>query len=184
MALVGAAQLSKVLNLSQRRIRQLAVAGMPKAKRGRYDLAQCVTWHTQYLKRQSLMGRASNDCVRVARIALLEAQREKLVRENAQCSGQLIPLTVYTKCVATMITTAQAQLLSLPARVAPQLEGESRMVIKERLRREIHAALAALAVNGNGSADEPMGGDDVGHLTATPGASTGANVAHLHGGSV
>ena len=63
-------ELAAALNVPPRRVQQLAADGMPKAKRGRYDLAQCVTWHTQYLQRQSLTARASNDGVRVAQMAV------------------------------------------------------------------------------------------------------------------
>jgi signal transduction protein with GAF and PtsI domain len=87
--------------------------------------------------RQSLTGRAANDGVRMGRIALLEAQREKLVRQNLIESSQVVLIEVLRARLSTAIVAARAQLLNLPGRIAPQLEGESRPVIKEKLRVEV-----------------------------------------------
>jgi hypothetical protein len=96
-------------------------------------------------QRQLLTGGATNDDVRVARIALLEAQREKLARENAEAQGQLIPLDVLREKLSASFLICRQNLLQLPARIAPQLEGETRVMIKEKLRLEIYAALTAVA---------------------------------------
>jgi hypothetical protein len=166
MALVGTAEISKALNVTPRRVLQLVADGTLKKTKGKFELVPCMTAYIKFLQhavesRQSLTGRAANDGVRVARIALLEAQREKLVRQNLIASGEVVPLEVMRARLSTAIVTARAQLLNLPGRVAPQLEGETRLVIKEKLRAEIYAALAALAVNGNvnGSPPEPMDAD-------------------------
>jgi hypothetical protein len=95
-------------------------------------------------------------------------------------SGEVVPLEVMRARLSTAIVTARQNLLQLPARIAPQLEGEPRMVIKAKLTQEVYAALAALSMgtngNGNGSHAEPMGGDDGEHLTAPgPPASSGAS---------
>jgi hypothetical protein len=86
------------------------------------------------------------------------------VRRNLIESGEVVPLEVMRASMGTMIVQARQNLLNMPARIAPQLEGETRSVIKEKLRLEIYRALAALSVgtNGNGSHPEPMSGDDSG----------------------
>ena len=88
-----------------------------------------------------------------------------------------MPIEMLRARLSTAIVAARAQLLNLPGRIAPQLEGEPRAVIKEKLRVEVYAALSALTVNGNGSAREPMGGNDR-DLTAPcpPGAANGASI--------
>jgi hypothetical protein len=114
---------------------------------------------------------------------LLQAQVQRAERRNLIESGQVLPIAVMRETLGTAFMTCRQNLLNLPARVAPQLEGETRLVIKEKLRAEIHAALAALSVshngngNGNGSPPEPIGGDDGEHLTAAPGATGGATSA-------
>jgi hypothetical protein len=47
MATVGVEQIAIALNISQRR-----VLGMPKTKRGRYDLVPCLEWYVRFLQRR------------------------------------------------------------------------------------------------------------------------------------
>ena len=161
MTLVSVDQLAKAMNIGSRRVQQLVADGMPKATRGRYDLVPCLEWYVRFLQRaieqrQPLTGRAANDCVKRERARLLHAQVQKAERQNLIASGEVVPFEVMRARLSNMIVTARQNLLNLPARVAPQLEGELRLVIKEKLRAEIYAALAALAVNANGSHPEPM----------------------------
>src|SRR5664279_2483624 len=147
MRLVLVGELAAALNITPRRVQQLAANGMPKSKRGRYDLVPCLEWYVRFLQnavehRQTLTGRAANDGVRVARIALLEAQREKLVRQNLIASGEVVPIEVLRARLSTIIVQCRQNLLQLPGRVAPQLEGEPRVVIKAKLTQEVYAALA------------------------------------------
>ena len=173
MPLVTVDQLAESLNVSKRRVQQLVAEDMPKAKRGRYDLVACLTWYVRWLQnavtqRQALTGRAANDVVKRERARLLTAQAQRAERLNLIASGEVVPLDVLRDRLSTIIVQTRQNLLQLPARVAPQLEGEPRAVIKERLRAEIHAALAALATpgNGNGSPPEPIGGND--HALTVP----------------
>jgi phage terminase Nu1 subunit (DNA packaging protein) len=165
MQQVSISQLAEALNLSERWVQQLASQGMPKSQRGRYPLEECLRWYIRYLQRaaerhETLTGRAANDVVKRERARLLQAQAARAERRNLIESGQVVPLDLMRARLSTAIVTARQNLLQLPGRVAPQLEGEPRLVIKEKLRAEVYAALAALAVNGNGTPPEPMGGDD------------------------
>jgi phage terminase Nu1 subunit (DNA packaging protein) len=166
MATVVGDQLAKAMNISTRRVQQLTAEGMPKAKRGRYDLVPCLEWYVRFLQnavehRQTLTGRAANDAVKRERAHLLHAQVQKAERQNLIASGEVVPLDVMRSRLSTVILQARQNLLQLPTRIAPQLEGEPRLLIKEKLRAEIYAALAALAVNGNGNGShpEPMDSD-------------------------
>src|SRR4051794_14778177 len=105
-------QIAESLNITSRRVQQLVAAGMPKAKRGRYDLTACLEWYVRFLqraveRRESLTRNSSTDNVRRERARLLEAQAEKVERENAQRRGQLIPIAVFTGQMASMITAAR-----------------------------------------------------------------------------
>jgi phage terminase Nu1 subunit (DNA packaging protein) len=111
----------------------------------------CLEFYVRFLQaaveqRQPLSGRAANDCVKRERARLLQAQVQKAERQNLISSGELVPIEVMRTRLSTVILQARQNLLMLPGRIAPQLEGEPRMVIKEKLRVEVHAALAALAV--------------------------------------
>jgi len=153
MAQLTAQEIAKSLNVSLRRVHQLVTDGMPKAERGRFDGTTCLEWYVRHLQRavqhrESLTGKTTAERVRVARVELLNAQKDKLTRENAEALGQLVPLDVFREQMSGMILTARQRLLQMPDRIAPQLEGESRAIIKERLRGEIHLALVALATPG------------------------------------
>src|ERR1035441_4235322 len=141
MAFVNAPQLAAAMHVSEHRIRQLSVEGMPKAMRGRYDLVPCLEWYIRFLQRHSLTGRASNDAVCKNRARLLIAQSERAERINKIEAAEVVPIEAMRARVSTMIVTARQNLLNLPARVAPQLEGEPRLVIKEKLRLEISRRL-------------------------------------------
>lgn len=149
MVLVPVSELASAMNVTPRRVQQLVADGMPKAKRGRYDLAACCRWYIGFpqhaLEQRESRANGANDEVRAARIALLETQREKLARENAEAQGQLVPLEVFAQRMASMITIARQNLLQMPGRIAPQLEAEPRAVIKEKLRAEIYSVLSVLA---------------------------------------
>ncbi len=142
MALVGVEQVAKILNITRRRVQQLVAEGMPRAERGRYDLGACMAWYIRYLQR-ALERRelptedgASGD-IRRQRARLLRANADSAEMELAQKRGELIPIEVFRVEMGSMITTLRANLLNLPGRVAPQLEGENRAVIKHKLRNEV-----------------------------------------------
>jgi phage terminase Nu1 subunit (DNA packaging protein) len=87
MTAVNVDQLAKAINVTPRRVQQLAAKGMPKAKRGRYDLVRCLTRYVRYLQdaveqRQTLTGRAANDGVKRERARLLQAQVQRAERRN------------------------------------------------------------------------------------------------------
>jgi phage terminase Nu1 subunit (DNA packaging protein) len=84
---------------------------MPKCGRGRYDLTAGLEWQVPFLRRaverrQSLTRNSSTYNVRRERARLLEAQAEKVERENAQRRGQLIAIAVFTEQMAIMIGAA------------------------------------------------------------------------------
>jgi hypothetical protein len=50
MPTVEVQQLTRFLNLSERRIGQLVKEGMPKEGRGQYDPIKCAGWYVRYLQ--------------------------------------------------------------------------------------------------------------------------------------
>jgi phage terminase Nu1 subunit (DNA packaging protein) len=50
MRLVPVGKLADALNVTPRRVQQLVADGMPKAKRGRYDLTACLEWYVRFLQ--------------------------------------------------------------------------------------------------------------------------------------
>ena len=151
-------EIAEALNVTGRRVQQLVVAGMPKAERGRYDLVQCLSWmvrHQQHLiaRRESETSVHSGDALRITRARLVEARTADAEISLAARRGELIPLSVYTENLGEMIRVCRQQLLQLPARIAPSLEGENRAVIRVKLTHAVHDALAALAEGGHDTSD-------------------------------
>jgi phage terminase Nu1 subunit (DNA packaging protein) len=171
--LVVVDQLVDALNVTPRRVHQLAAAGMPQAGRGRYDTDACLRWFVRFLqsaveRRESLTGKSSTDAVRKARARLLNVRVEDVEHELAEKKGELVPVSLMRQPMGVMILQSRQQLLMLPARIAPSLEGESRNVIKAKLAHAIHGALAALAEHGAGNLSGNGNGHE--HAAADPAA--------------
>lgn len=148
MANVGVEKVSKALNVTVRRVQQLAQEGMPRDGRGKYDLAQCMLWYIRYLqnvidKRESPQG-SIGDSLRTQRERLISAQADREELELAKLRGELIPASLFEQLMSKQITSARQRLLTLPGNVAHMLEGENRDVIKVRLAAEIKNVLTSM----------------------------------------
>ena len=95
MAIVDVERVASALNLTRQRVAQLVKEGLPREKRGEYDLIKCLLWYIRYLQAQvsrlspnvdALGGELDSE--RKERIGLLRADRElkelKLAREAGQ----------------------------------------------------------------------------------------------------
>jgi phage terminase Nu1 subunit (DNA packaging protein) len=144
--IVAVGRLAGELGVGERRVQQLVEIGMPRTGRGRYNLVDCFRWFVRRQAdlletRKSVPG--SGLLAEQERLTKVKADREEL--ELARSRGELIPLAVYEEQMAELIMSARMRLLALPARLAPDLEGQERAGIRVRLKREIHSALTSLA---------------------------------------
>ena len=154
MSLVNAAKVAAVLKCTTRRVRQLAEQNIiPREGHGQYDLAKVLL-----AMAQRGMGRLEQVA---GEPAGLTAEREKLVRAQREREefdlgkkkGEFVALSDYRKEVGELFMTLREHILSLPARVAPYLEGETREAIEVRLDEELRKMLTSLSTvnkNGNG----------------------------------
>ena len=170
-------QISDALNVSTRRVHQLVAAGMPRAARGRYDTDACLRWYVRFLQRavehrESLTEKSSTDAVRTQRARLLDARASSEEISLAEKRGELVPLAAVEEMMSGMILQSRQQLLQLPSRVAPELEGLDRIAIKQRLTAAVYAALTALAAHAN---DSPTPESHPGADPAPAGNGDGAN---------
>lgn len=90
MAIVNRDQLAKALNVSVRRVNQLAQEGLPQIDRGRYDLGGCYYFYVRYL--QKALARRENveappKKFQMFRERLLDAQA--LARQNNNSSRKI-----------------------------------------------------------------------------------------------
>lgn len=158
MALVSVDKVAKALNTGVRSVQRLVLEGMPRAERGKYDLAQCMLWYIRYLQKiVESRGLSTEDAVgaslRQERQRLIKAQADREELELSARRAELMPVALYGERIAAFTMTVRQRLLMLPARVAPQLEGENRVVIKAKLEQAVRGTLAALSeelINGDG----------------------------------
>lgn len=142
---------AKALNVTPRRVNQLANEGMPREGRGEYDLAACMLWYIRYLQKAlSAKGSMDDD----GQITTLKAERGRLVKmqadreelELARARGEVISLNDHERVLSDLVLETKARVMAVPARVAPQILGESsRVMAQARIEKGLREALTQLA---------------------------------------
>ena len=148
---IGADRVAQALNLTPRRVQQLVDEGMPRESKGQYDLGKCMYWYIRFLQ-DALQRRELPDDEKAERLRLTKAKADRAELDLSVARGQLIPIEVFEERLSAMIMAARQQLLALPARIAPRLEGEDRSSIKSDLESELKHALTGLAKHGDNRA--------------------------------
>lgn len=151
-ATVTAKELGALLNLTPRRIRQLAEQGtFPRAERGRYPLADCIRANVTALER-----RDDGDELRDERLGLVRAQRRRIELDNQAREASTADLAWQDAMVSAFALVwflelrpvagwMYAELLAAgvdnPRRLAGELEGWL-VALRNGVEREIKAAAA------------------------------------------
>lgn len=117
-----AAELGALLNLSGRRVRELASEGLfPKTKGGRYAVIECTHSFIASLRAREKAKGAPDPIVAAAaidgrqqraRLARLQADRVEL--EIARERGQLVDAEEMRLAYVTLVTAARNRLLGIP----------------------------------------------------------------------
>lgn len=142
------AVISRLLDLSPRRVFQLATEGViPRAERGRYELVPAVQGYIRYLRDRAIGSDAlPEDANRASRARLTKAKAEAQEMENERVRGELIPQAVVGKAWAEMAMAFRARSLSIPKKAAPQVVGvNSISEVEGILERMIVEALDELS---------------------------------------
>jgi len=142
------AVISKLLDLSPRRVYQLANEGViPRAEKGRYELVPAVRGYIRYLRDRAIgVGALPEDAARTCRARLIKAQAEAQEMENEKIRGELIPQIVVGRAWAEMAMAFRARSLSIPKKCAPQVVGvNSISEIEGMLEKMIMEALDELS---------------------------------------
>lgn len=146
-ASVKASVLAGLFDLSERRIRQLADAGViPKAARGEYPLAQAIRGYVKFVGKD---GRGPDDeasTFRRSRARLMNARAALAEIEQAEREGDLVPATQVEEGWIKIAAIIRARLLALPSKMAPRLAAmSSAALIEAALRDEVYSALTDIA---------------------------------------
>jgi phage terminase Nu1 subunit (DNA packaging protein) len=146
-------RLAKALNLSPRRVNQLAKEGMPKELRGKYDLGACMLWYIRYLqtaleKKSATIG-DENLGLNDQRVRGMRANAELKEMELAIQRGQTATLQEVRSCLSDLVLMTKARLMAIPPRLATEVMGEeSRLMIQAKIEKAIKDALNQLADDG------------------------------------
>ena len=144
-------ELSEYLNVSDRRIRQLAKDGIAiKVKKGRYDLKQSISNYINFIKSNNKNNNETLEKLKISKQAE-ELMHEKLKKRKTellvlQMEKKLHSAEDVESIWNTMIFAAKSKITSIPTKVAPVLVGiEDAKEIQSILRREINDVLNDIA---------------------------------------
>ena len=139
-------QLSEILELSVRRIQQLAKSGtLPKQeKRNRYKLVESIQGYIKYLRGQVVHGDAPQD-LKEAKLRQEKARAEILELEALQKNGELQHQDDIEKVWNSIAVLIKTKLLALSSRVSADVYGATSLVqVRSRIDEEIDLILSEL----------------------------------------
>ncbi len=146
------AVIARFLNLTERRVQQLARDGIiPKAEKGKYDLVRCVQHYVRYLQDRAYGNADAPRDTHHERARLIKAQADKTELEVAALRNQLIPIETIEHDWMQQVSACRMRLLAIPSKSAFQIAALKEPTEIERfLKRAIYEALSELAH------DEPL----------------------------
>ena len=135
---------------------QLVAEGLPRELRGKYDLDKAAQWYIRYLQaavekraiplEDGEIRREAHERVRKMRI---DADLKEI--ERARERGQLVAIADVEREMSELVLTTQAHVLAVPARLAPELLGEtSRVMVQAKIEKALKETLARLAATAEG----------------------------------
>lgn len=143
------ATIAKLLLLSDRRVQQLTSEGvLPRAERGRYELAAVVQAYVRFLRDRALPGssEAAADDFHKARARRTAAEASLAEMRAAEAQGELIPADDVRAVLVSVVARVRAKLLALPTKLAARMLGvQSSSDAEALIRAGVHDALSELA---------------------------------------
>ncbi|MFJ8100408.1 hypothetical protein [Lysinibacillus sp. NPDC096212] len=140
---IGTSEFAKLVGKTPQWIRQLTRDGvLTQCGRGRYNLGENILAYIEHISG----GKEENGKPRYvdAKTEHEILKKEKTEMQLQQLRGQLHAAEDVRLVMGDMILSAKSKLLTLPARIAGQLEGESTKTIEQTLRTEIEDTLTVL----------------------------------------
>jgi hypothetical protein len=132
--LVGIAAVAARLRVTPRRVQQLVGDGLPRVTRGKYDIDAVLDWFILRLEAQLAGDTDPSTKADLAEIVLAQQRRE------------LVSIADVEKAMTDLVVTTKARLMAVPARLAPDLVGEtSRVMIQAKIEKAQKEALQHLA---------------------------------------
>jgi|GEM_PF-4449891 len=145
-------QVAEALNLSVRRVNQLAAEGtIPRIAKGEYDLERCMMAYIRHLQRAVASKASMNEdgeitTTRNERANLLRIQIERETLDLAKAKGEAMSIADHYTILSSLIGETKARIMSIAPRVAPHLVGQdSRVMIQAKIEAEAKVALMHLS---------------------------------------
>lgn len=157
--------IADVLNLSERRVEQLAAKRiLPKAARGKFELRQTVKAYCMYMQ-QAVTGGERIDVAkykdRLLRATALEAEEKAKLREimRREKEGELMERSEVVAQWTARCIELKAALLAIPVQVGfrfpdPDVRGD----VEEEVEKAIYEILAAYSRDGIAAGSVDAGG--------------------------
>jgi len=170
------AVIAKLLDLTERRVYQLAKEGIiPRASAGKYELVGAVQGYIRFLRSSSPGGeRILSDDISRDKARLMKAQADAAEMENAERRKELVSTILVMRAWERAVSSARGKFLSYFDKVPLQVVACSNVgEIREVLRREGYEVLEELAnADYSGCVAEDGGDDPVGDGPVPPTAET------------
>ena len=144
---VPLATIAKLLDLTERRVNQLAKDGtLPKAERGRYELVPVVRAYIKFLRDRAVNSDVGADDYAAQRTRLTKARADMAEMEREQMASSLIPSDDVLDAWETMAGNMRARMLAIPSKaIATVFSAEDVNEAKKILQEAINEALAELS---------------------------------------
>lgn len=144
---VPLATVAKLLDLTERRVNQLAKDGvLPKAARGRYELVPVVRAYIHYLRQKAVNSDVGGDDYAAHRARLTKAKADMAEMEREQMSNDLIPVQDVKDAWEVMVSNMRSRILSVPTKAATTVFAANDITeAKKILKESVNEALAELA---------------------------------------
>jgi phage terminase Nu1 subunit (DNA packaging protein) len=144
--------IAKLLRLTERRVQQLSKEGViPRAERGRYELAPAVQGYIGYLQERAAPRATPDDPDRIdfhaEKARKTKAEADIAEMEAARMRGASVDAGEMRDALELIMSEVRAQLLNnAPTRIAARAKGERKQAaIKIIAKEEITASLRRLA---------------------------------------
>lgn len=138
--------IAKLLMLSPRRVQQLTADGViPRAERGRYEIAPAVQGYIKYLQDRAITGNGDIDYA-TEKSRLTKAQADLAEIEVARSRGDVVGAEQLTRNLTNLFTEIRTNMRNIPGRVSSSLLGlTDERKLKTVLLAEIDQALTSLS---------------------------------------
>ena len=146
---MGIAAIAERLRLTPRRIQQLVGEGLPRVTRGKYDVDEVLDWYIARLEKQ--LARGTDEEAEAAKkwneeLRILSSRADLQELDLAARRRELVSIADVEKQMTDLVITTKARILTVPARVAPELLGEqSRVMVQAKIEKSLKEALSHLA---------------------------------------